>query len=122
MGETACRVDFQGQVFTRTEAGINVENDGKRKFRFFVEDRDLLRTVVLEYLKVLFLEACDRGAALICNGHEYIDELDIHLKGRVIVIAGGVVFGGSGALGPRRFGDGPRSLPRAHNGAQAWYC
>ena len=104
-----------------TEAGINVENDGKRKFRFFVEDRDLLRTVVLEHLKILLLEACNRGAALIGNGDEHIDELDIDLKGRVIVVAGaGVGFRGSGALGPRRFRDTRRRLRRAHDSGQEW--
>src|SRR5579872_4106701 len=40
MGEAAGRREFQRQILTRAQAGVDVDNDGQRQGRFFVKHRN----------------------------------------------------------------------------------
>src|SRR6266567_2710022 len=117
MRKTPCGGQFQGQILTRAEAGVNVQDDREWQFRFFVEDRDFLQPPIFEELKVIFVQVCDRGPALVRDRHEHIDQFHVHLD-RV------VVFRRSGfrhRLHPWGLRNAPGTLGMAHGDRQQCY-
>src|ERR1044071_197779 len=83
--KTPGRGQFQRQVFTRAQASINAENNGQRKFRLFVEDRNLLRVPIFFEHKVFLLEASDRRSAVISHGHKDVYQPDIDTDGGIVL-------------------------------------
>src|ERR1700722_2323076 len=70
VGKAPGRGQFQGQIFTCAEAGVNVHYDGKRQRRFFVEHRDGLRRAVFEQLEIVFGQSRHGSAVIVGDGDE----------------------------------------------------
>src|SRR2546423_13495148 len=96
MSKAAGRAQFERKVLAGAEAGIDIEDDGQRQFRFFSENRNFLRMPVFEYLKVIFGQTAHWRAVLIGDGDENIYEFDVYFD-----VAGVVSY----RLGPGGFRD-----------------